>query len=403
MPGTHSKYSPSKLTRIINCVGSVLATADITDVSSSYADEGTLLHKVTEKTIPHNQHVSAALIQHYKLTEAHVDAVNDVMDFISSIKMAHDGPFAEFIESKVSLESYRELVDCPGLKDVAGTLDYCLSFPDDRILYVIDWKFGVIEVLPDSPQLKAYALGILGRGALADTGYVINSSRYDKIVLVIGQPRVLGGDPFKTETFAAEELFSWLHTTLIPAINNAEKGSTVLTPSEAACRWCLVKGTCAARREYAGTVAESVFAVHAKLPHRTEIEEICDLLTKADELISYLKDIRLHVIDQLNKGVLIPGWKMVTGRSNRAWKNEADMLDYTAALGYSKTDMSVSKIMSPTQVERKLGRINTQIQGFKNLIIKPPGKPTLVPETDKRQPIQADNAESVFNKYVTGV
>lgn len=403
MPGTHSKYSPSKLTRIINCVGSVLATADVEDVSTSYADEGTMLHKIMEKTLPHNQHVSKALIQEYKLTEAHVDAVNDVMDFVSTLKMAHDGTYAEFIESKVSLESYRELVDCPGLKDVAGTLDYCLAYPAEKIIYIIDWKFGVMEVFPETPQLKAYALGMLGRGILAPTGYVINSQRYDKIVLVIGQPRVLGGDQFKTEIFTPEELFDWMTSTLAPAINNAERGSTVLTPSDAACRWCLVKSTCAARRKHAGTVAESVFAVHAKLPHRTEIEEICGLLTKADDLISYLKDIRLHVMNQLSKGIPIPGWKLVAGRSNRAWKNEGAMLDYTAALGFSKIDMSVSKLMSPAQVEKKLGRINTRIPAFKNLILKPPGKPTLVPEADKRQPFETADAESVFNKYVTGV
>ena len=397
MPGKHAKYSPSKLPRIIRCVGSILATEGLQDTDTSYAEEGTMLHEVTEKAIPHGGSLSQVLVDQYKLDQGQIDAVNDVLDYVTTLKMAHEGPYQEYIESHVSLESYVETTGCPGLKDVAGTLDYSIAFPKERILYIVDWKYGVMEVFPDTPQIKAYGAGMLG--SLGGQNFYMNCQLYDTIMLTIGQPRLFGGDPFKTEEITPTELKAWLDDTLVPVINNAEKESTVLNPSKEACQWCLVKSTCKARREMAIETAESVFAVHAKLPANVEVEEIADLLTKASTIKSYLADIELYVINQITKGIEIPGFKMVAGRTSRHWKNENNMLDFARMLGHTKANMSISKVMSPPQAEKKLGKKVTRDATFLLLIEKTPGKPTLVKESDKRKAIQFGDAETKFAEF----
>lgn len=400
MPGDHAKYSPSKLPRIIKCPGSVLATDGMEDTESSYAAEGTMLHAVTEKAIPHGGSLSQTLIDQFKLNEGQIDAVNDVLDFVTSLKMAHDCQHFEYIESHVSLKGYAKLTGCPGLADVAGTLDYSLAFPKDRVVYIIDWKYGVGEVFPNTPQLKAYAMGLLD--SLDQYDYYKNCQLYDKVILTIGQPRLFGGEPFKTEETTPAELKTWMEGTLVPAINNADNESTTLNPSEDACRWCLVKNTCKARRDMATTVAENIFAVHAKLPNKTKEQEIVDILLKAKDIRQYLSDIELHVAQEIQNGVEFPGFKMVAGRSLRKWADEKAMLDFALFKGFTRTDMSVSKIMSPSQAEKKLGRIIAKAKDFLALITKPPGKPTLVRDNDKRKALQFGSAESKFAEFAEG-
>lgn len=400
MPGTHAKYSPSKLPRLIRCVGSVLATEGMQDTTSNYAEEGIMLHEVTEKSIPHGGTVSQVLIDQYKLDEGQISAVNDVLDFVASLKMAHTGPYQEYIESHVSLAGYGLVTGCPGLKDVAGTLDYSLAFPREKILYIADWKYGVMEVLPESSQLKAYALGELD--TLGGCDYYYNSILYTKVVLVIGQPRSFGSDPFKTAEFTPAELKDWLDETLVPAITNAENRDTTLNPSKEACQWCLVKNTCKARREMAAKTAEQVFACHAKLPHNTKQNEVREILERASDLRQYLSDIENHVANQIINGVAFPGYKMVVGRTNRKWKDPEDMLKYVLSLGHSKADMSVSKVMSPAQAEKKVGKSVATSSGFKVLISKSDGKPTLVKDSDKRKPLEFGDAESKFADFAKG-
>lgn len=397
MPGTHAKYSPSKLPRLISCAGSVLATEGMEDVETSYASEGTLLHLITEKSIPHGGEVSQALITQYDLNKGYIEAVTDVLNFVISLKMAHECAFREYIETKVSLVGYSDITECPGLEHVAGTLDYCLAFPKEKTLYVVDWKYGVMEVLPDSPQLKAYALGALN--SVGNRNFEFNSKVYTKVVLAIGQPRTFGGDPFKQIEFTPTKLIDWMQETLVPAIRNVENRTTTLNPSKEACQWCLVKNTCSARRAIAAKTAESVFAVHAKLPHNTEQDEVLDLLNRIADLRQYLTDIELFVAAQIMNGIKFPGYKMVAGRSLRKWDDEKAMLTYVHTIGYSTQDMSISKVMSPAQATKKVGKTVAASPPFQALIIKPEGKPTLVKESDKRQPLEFKNAESKFAAF----
>ena len=400
MPGVHARYSPSKLSRIIQCPGSVNLSVKLAEeTESSYASEGTMLHDVTAEALAHNSTIQLKQVLDNNLNAEQIEAVTDILNYVIATKMSHNGSGAEFIEAEVSLAGYARNTGCPALEDVYGTLDYCLTYSEDRVLYVEDWKFGKgIEVFPDTPQLKAYALGVLDR--IGNDGYYVNHQLFDKVVMVIGQPRIYGAETFKTEEYTPKELMEWLHNTLIPALNNIDATKPVLNPSVDACRWCRAKNTCKARKGHAHEIAESVFAVHAKLPCNTSPEEVGNLLVQAKELRQYLADLELYAIDKITRGEEFPGFKVVAGRSIRKWENESSMVAYLSTLGYSREEISVTKLMSPTQVGKKVSKEEAKNKAFQALIIKPPGKNTLVPVNDKRKALEFGDAESKFADFV---
>ncbi len=391
---THSPFSPSQLPRIIRCPGSVKATANMKSKSSSYAEEGTMLHSVTEEALTLGlTSLTDAIIGTYSLTGEHISAVNDILDYVFTLKAKHEDEPYEFIETKVSLAKYAEDLGCPELEDVYGTLDYQLSFPQIKKLYVIDWKFGKgIEVFPDSEQLKAYALAALKRLEL--------HKNFDDVHVIIGQPRLYAGELFKEQVYTTEELTSWAKNDLVPALLNARTKHPHFNPGKKACQWCEVKATCKERNRIAHETAAEVFKVHAQLPNQVNIEDILGLLGKAKELTSYIKDLELFVTNKLKNGETVPGYKLVAGRSLRKWDDVNSVIDYVATLGLTEFDISTMKIMSPAQLEKKLGRAQARTDEFQVLVVKPEGKPTLTNDGDKREALNFETAEDKFKQFV---
>ena len=160
----HSLFSPSQLTRIIKCPGSVSATREAVKETTTYAEEGTKLHAVVEWCLDMNEmKVSQETIEKYKLEPEHIEAIQDVLDWVIALRMKYAGQGSfEIIEHRVTLAPYSVKTKCDYLSEVHGTLDFSFAAPSSGELYIVDWKFGKgVEVFPDTAQLKAYALGHL--------------------------------------------------------------------------------------------------------------------------------------------------------------------------------------------------------------------------------------------------
>ncbi len=357
-----------------------------------------MLHKVVEDCLDNNHYeVPTQLCEARKLTQEHVDAVNECLDYVFTLKQKYattDSTAYDLIETKVSLGGFAKTSACEALYDVWGTLDYSLVVPEMRCLYVVDWKFGKgIEVFPDSEQTFAYALGKLKNPAFA--------SQFDKVIIVIGQPRIYSETHFKTLETTPEDLISWLHTALVPALENALSLQPRFNASKKACQWCLEKATCSHRRTKNQNLAKQIFTTYATVtpPGTPNVDEILQLLPRFSELRAYMADIELWIINQLKKGEPIKSYKLVAGRSNRKWKNEEAAEDYLASLGFNRADITIRKFKSPPQVEKLLGKFRAKVQDFQDLIIKPEGKPTLVKENDKRPALIFKTAEETFIDY----
>ena len=388
----HARYSPSKLTRIVTCPGSVDATLDKEQRQTDVADEGTMLHSVTSYSLDSSDTtVSERAIKKFNLKEKeHIDAVQDCLDWVSGIKLKYAGEeWFEGVEHRVSLAPYVAKTACDELVDVEGTMDYSLAFPSLGILYVVDWKFGKgVEVYPDCEQLFAYALGRLAT--------ITDWKRYTEIVLVIGQPRLYNGECFKEHHTTAQELFAWLKEALIPALINSQSKHPKFNPSSKGCMWCAIKATCVHRHAAATAIACKAFEVFVKLPNEITMEELAEFLDGVPQLETYLSDIQKFATHLIQNGTDIPGYKMVAGRSTRKWLNEEYAKEYLAA---NDVDAFEIKFRSPAQVEKVLGKKN-MTEDILKLIHKPEGSPTLVKATDKRPALSFTSVTDKFKEFV---
>jgi hypothetical protein len=119
-------------------------------------------------------------------------------------------------------------------------------------------------------------------------------------------------------------------------------------------------------------------------------DQIARILPKLGSIESWCKALKAHATAEIAHGRSVGDYKLVEGRSNRAWG--ADPATVRAAVVAAGVDPEVlyapAELLSPAQAEAKLGKKNKAV--LKPLIVKPPGKATLAPAEDKRDPMVID-------------
>ena len=101
---------------------------------------------------------------------------------------------------------------------------------------------------------------------------------------------------------------------------------------------------------------------------------------QGNELVSWASDIKEYTLQQALSGKKWSGFKLVEGRSNRRYSNEAAAIDAVEKAGF---DPYEKKLLGITAMQKLLGksRFDELLTAY---IEKPQGKPTLVPDSDKR-------------------
>ena len=116
------------------------------------------------------------------------------------------------------------------------------------------------------------------------------------------------------------------------------------------------------------------------MPEHLEPAEISAILPRIDELVSWAGDIKDYALQSALSGTDYPGYKVVEGRSTRKYTDETAVASAVKDNGF---DPYEKKLLGITAMTSLLGKKKFEkILG--GLISKPPGKPVLVPETDKR-------------------
>ena len=381
----HSNYSPSRLSRIIACPGSVelienlMWTGEVREQEpSTYASEGTMLHKVVD-----NYYVSPGNHKVKALDGLETDnraLILDAAEYLDLVfKSLGHYNFVAQSEISVDLTSW-------GVPDVYGTLDYMIGDLVKRRVHVLDWKFGsgVTVYAKDNPQLLAYAAGVIKW-----------PTTMQDVTIHIVQPAI---DHYDIWQCSINELYDWVHGTLAVAINKCHfSGIDKFVPGVEQCRWCEAKNHCEARITFAQETAIKLFDAKEKLATCPAIEDLVELVNLAPLVESAIKSIRLYLQNELEKGNAVPGLKLVQGRANRVWVNENDAITWLAK-NTSIEELFNSKLRSPSQMEKEARNLKKS-EGFKKLYEKPAGKITMVPESDGRPAIQTDSgAIDVFAK-----
>ena len=357
----HAYLSASASHRWMACPPSARLCAQEDDRTSEYAIQGSCAHELGQFL------VEQALGRECR------DPTEDLTYYNAEMQEAAEA-YRDFVMEQVN--AAKALCKEP-LVCVEQTLDYskwvqhgygtgdCVIVADG-MLHVIDLKFGVgILVSSDhNSQLMCYALGALDTfGCLYD---------FDRIRLSIFQPRRDNVDTWET---SKAELLRWAEEVLAPVARLAYKGEGEFKAGDH-CQFCKVKATCRKRAEYAMELAKFDFTD----PPTLDEDEIAGILPRIDTLVSWAEDVKAWALQQALSGVTYPGWKLVEGRSNRKYSDEAAVAAVVTKAGF---DPFEKKLLGITAMTRQLGKKRFE-ELLSGLIVKPQGKPVLVPETDKR-------------------
>lgn len=368
----HAILSASSSHRWLQCPPSAKLCAEEDNKPSPYAQEGTDAHTLCqfklEQALGLNPKDPTEDLEFYdgEMENCAEEYASFVMEQLEDAKRYCSDPVI-LIEQHLDFSKYVE--------NGFGTGD-CVIVAD-RILHIIDYKhgLGILVSANENPQMMCYALGAI---ELFDSLYDI-----DKIKMTIFQPR---RDNISTYTISKEELLKWGNEVLSPIAKLAYAGEGEFKAGEH-CQFCKIKATCRKRAEYNLELAKYDFEMPANLD-KTEISVI---LSKADNLVEWVNDIKDYALQQALNGIKYDGFKVVEGRSTRKFTDEQAVADAVIAAGYYPYE---TKLLGVTAMTSVLGKKRfEEILG--NLVIKAPGKPTLVPESDKRP--EFNTAQIDFN------
>ena len=373
--GRHSILSPSGSHRWLNCTPSARLELEFGDTESEAAREGTAAHALCEHKLKRAlKRRSRRPVSDYdsdemeECTDAYVDFV---MEQYGAARQTCRDPVV-LIEQHLDFSCY--------VPDGFGTGD-CVIISDDR-LHIVDFKYGkgILVEAEDNPQMKLYALGAL---EIYDALYDIR-----EVSMTIFQPR---RENVSTWNIPVEELRDWAERELKPKAQMAYNGEGEYSPGEW-CTFCRAAVRCRARAEEKLRLAQEEFRMPPLLTD-AEIEEILHLLP---DLTRWANEVTAYATDAaVNHGKEWNGFKVVEGRSSRKYRDEAAVAQAAMNAGYE--DIFRRQLITLTEMQKLMGRKNfEEILG--GLIYKPPGKPTLVPDTDKRPAMNVTNAINEFNE-----
>ena len=373
-PSKHAILSASSSHRWLNCSPSARLEQEFEDQETEAAAEGTAAHALCEHKLRR-----ALKLQSRRKPLSKYDC--DEMDM-------HTDNYVQFVLEMLS-EARQHCAD--SLINIEQRLDFSCYVPDgfgtgdciiigDKTMHVIDFKYGqgVLVEAEQNPQMMLYALGAL---RLFDSLYDI-----EEVAMTIYQPR---RENISTWTISVADLKAWAEEELIPRAKLAFEGKGDFMPGPW-CTFCKAAVKCRARAEEKLRLAQYEFA---KPPLLTDAE-IEDILGKLDDLTRWAEEIKAYAQDAaLNHGKQWHGYKVVEGRSVRKYSNEDAVVEAANAAGYH--DIFRKTLLPITEMEKLMGKQEFQsILG--GLIIKPAGKPTLVPASDKRPAITSANTD--FNE-----
>lgn len=367
---THSIYSASGAHRWMNCPPSAQLEQQFPNETSSYAEEGTAAHDLAEHKLK-----KALKMRSKKPTSPyHSDEMDEMTDLyveycLELIERSKENcsDLQILIEQKLDFSDY--------VPEGFGTGD--LVVVGNGTLHVVDLKYGrgVIVSAEKNPQMMLYALGAL---SLFDMLYDI-----EKVSMAIVQPRV---DNFSTWEITVEELLKWAEEELKPKALLASTGGGEFCAGDH-CRFCRAKNQCRARAVKNLELLKYEFQDPALLTD----EEIAEIIGLADELAKWAGDIYTYATAlAINEGREWDGFKLVEERTRRIYSDETAVAETAKEAGY--TDIFKQSLITITEMEKLMGKKKfNELLG--NLVEKPKGKLTLVPETDKRQAVDPIHAE----------
>ena len=380
----HAILSASSSRRWLACPPSARLEQQFTDERSQYAAEGTFAHSLAE----HKLRCFIEVTPYSKREAAYAELRKD--KFYSAELEEYVDRYVDLVKEKYLEATTRD----PGAELLLEQqFDFSHWVPEgfgtgDAVIIangaveILDLKYGkgVAVDAVGNTQMMLYALGAV---YLYDCLYEIK-----EFTMTIVQPRL---DSVSSETLSIYKLLEWGEDVVKPVAKVAFAGKGVFQSGDH-CHFCKARATCRARAEANQKLAAEEFQDLFLLT----IDEVADLLGKVDQYVKWVSDLKEYALATALKGVPIPDWKLVEGRSNRAISDEQAAAKALLGVGY--TQEQIFKLLGISKIEDLCGK-KKAAQLLDGLIIKPPGKPVLAPESDKRPAISSTaSAQAEFSE-----
>ncbi len=373
-PNDHALLSASSSHRWLNCNPSARLEREFADRETTAAAEGTAAHALAEHKLKRRLKLRSERPVSPFDTDEMETCTDDYADFVMeqvTKERRRDPDTQVFIEQRLDFSCY--------VPEGFGTGD-CLIVSRGRI-HIIDLKYGqgLLVDSEENPQMMLYALAALKQ---YEEQYQIK-----KVKLTIFQPR---RDNVSTWETTVAKLKKWATKDLVPKAQKAFRGEGEYCPGEW-CIFCKAAVKCRARAEDKLRLAQSEF----KMPPLLTDAEIESVLAKLPDIKKWADEIQEYALAKALAGKEWAGFKLVEGRSVRKYTDESAVVKAANEAGYH--DIYKQSLISITEMEKLMGKAEfSKVLGA--LVTKPQGKPTLVPDTDKRQAITVSNPNTEFSE-----
>jgi hypothetical protein len=356
------------------CPGSIRQIAG-RNTTSFAAAEGTVAHELAAKWLRDNDDpnvllgVTLAPVDGHAITidREMVDGIRLYVEAINDDALPGDEWWYE-----MPLERALKTLD----PDFGGTADAVRYRPSTKSLRVFDFKYGKGTYVEsdDNPQLKTYGLGV-----------ALEIKRPIKdVMLTIVQPRFEGAIPVRSWVFPLADILDFAADLKEAAAKTRDPNAPLVAGEH--CQFCPAAVDCPElqRREHALTAAE--FAV----PSTVTPAQLAQALGNIALVKARVKAIEEEAYAQAQRGIEIPGYKLVDKRPTRRWRSEGDVIEWAQTAGVDP--YAPREPLSPAQMEEKLkeaaprGKKKEAIAVLAPFIESKSSGTALVPVSDDRPP-----------------
>jgi uncharacterized protein DUF2800 len=326
----HSPLGASGAERWMNCAGSVALLKHLqlpeTD-EPEYRTLGTSAHDLAKVCFEQNTDAWERIGEtfgHHQANEEMSNAVQMFLDECRQIVAAHPGG-TMFVECPIDAPEFHA--------QFYGTLDWGYVLGDK--LWVRDYKHGEgIAVDAEwNPQLMYYCFGLLRRFPSVTS-----------VDMGIVQPRAFHGDgPIRGWACPADTIRAWANDTLRPAMDRTSLDADL--DAGRWCRFCPAKLVCPLMTSLYGAAMTS----DPKHIVNLSDEGLGRSYQYLDAVKMYIKAMEEEAFRRLNAGRKLDGTKLVAKKSNRVFKDGAELVFKEK---YGEDAYSKPELKSPAEMSR---------------------------------------------------
>jgi hypothetical protein len=369
VPEVHAILSASASKRWLTCTPSARIEEKLPDKTSVYAEEGTKAHSVAEKVLN-------AFLNGKTLKRRPKDVDGEMWE---AVKLYETICIEKINEARTASPDAQIHVEerldfSPWVPEGFGTGDMVIV--SDNLIEVVDFKYGKgVPVSAEfNTQMMLYALGLYNTYGLLYGA--------EEVRMTIVQPRI---GSVSTSTMYTTDLLAWAEKFVRPKAELAFEGKGERCAGEH-CKFCKATPTCRALHDYELKVVQE-----DTKPEDLADFEIAEIVRRADSIKKWLTAMEEYALHEaVVNGTSWPGLKVVEGRSVRKIGDAEKAQELLLGAGFGEDDiLKPRELKTITALEKLLGKkAFGEILG--EVIEKPPGKPALVDESDKRPPMDLE-------------